>query len=60
MLELAWRMEDNGGVLEPTWPVVILSRDVAFSNAMPMEVGVNYGWKYWVETRKKNEGSDVE
>eukprot|EP00961_Rhodomonas_salina_P118371 1593336-Rhodomonas_salina.2 len=53
VLELAWRMEGRDGVLKPTWPVVILSRDVAFSNAEPMEVGVKYGWKYWFETRKK-------
>jgi hypothetical protein len=60
VLELAWRMEDNGGILVPTWPVVILSRNVAFTNSQPMEVGVNYGWKYWEETRKRNEVGDLD
>ena len=49
VLELCWRLELDGEVLKPTWPIVILSRDVAFNNPndKPMEVGVQYGWTYW-------------
>ena len=33
--------------LVPSWPVVILKRDVRFTNHDPMEVGIQYGYRYW-------------
>ena len=35
-------------VLAPSWPVMILSRDVRFSNREPMEIGLEYSYKYWM------------
>jgi hypothetical protein len=47
VLQLVWRMEVLDGVLTPTWPVVILSKDATFSNHDPMEIGLQYSWPYW-------------
>ena len=47
ILQIVWRMELIEGSFKPTWPVVILNRDVRFTNVIPMEVGIHYSWKYW-------------
>lgn len=31
----------------PTWPVVISLCDVLFKNRIPMELGLQYSWRYW-------------
>lgn len=52
VLQIAWRMDiDAEGRLAPTWPVVILLKDVLFDNKEPMEVGLQYSWKYWEAAR---------
>jgi hypothetical protein len=33
--------------LVPTWPLVITLRDLLLQNSDPMEVGIQYSWKYW-------------
>ena len=33
--------------LVPTWPVVITLCDVLFKNRIPMELGLQYSWRYW-------------
>ena len=35
-------------VLAPSWPVMILSKDVCFTNREPMEIGLEYSYKYWM------------
>lgn len=47
ILQLVWRMELVDGQLHPTWPVVILKCDCEFRNHEPMEVGLQYSWRYW-------------
>eukprot|EP00667_Euglena_gracilis_P011024 EG_transcript_11240 len=49
VLELVWRVEWDAEAkrLAPSWPVVIMAREVAFKNRHAMEVGVRYGWRYW-------------
>jgi hypothetical protein len=49
ILQLVWRLsiEENGNALVPTWPVVIAKVDCRFLNSVPMEVGLQYGYKYW-------------
>jgi len=34
-------------MLVPTWPVVATRTDVRLVNEIPMEVGLQYGFKYW-------------
>ena len=51
ILEIVWRMDINDKVLVPTWPVVVLSRDIKFNNREPMECGIHYSWRYWVASR---------
>lgn len=52
VLQIVWRMDlDAEGRLAPTWPVVILLKDVLFENTEPMEVGLQYSWKYWKAAR---------
>jgi hypothetical protein len=52
ILLLVWRLELNssGDVLEPTWPLVVLDRDLLLTNSRPMEVGVTYCYRYWEST----------
>jgi hypothetical protein len=55
-LRIIWRMElvqDEafGALLVPTWPVNILSRDLLLDNDEPMELGISYGWGYWLADR---------
>lgn len=41
ILELVWRLEEKNNKLVPTWPVVILSKDVIFTNKeFPIEAGI--------------------
>ena len=47
ILQIVWRMELIEGRFKPSWPVVILNRDVRFTNAYPMEVGIHYSWNFW-------------
>ena len=54
-LMLVWRMVLENGVLSPTWPVVILNKDLVFANVEPMEIGLMYSWKYWEAARKTEE-----
>ena len=54
-LELVWRLaedETDETLLVPTWPVVITRKDVLFNNTEPMEIGLSYGWNYWLQTMK--------
>lgn len=48
ILQIVWRVHLEDGVFKPTWPVVILSQDVRFTNDLPMEVGIQYSWRYWL------------
>ena len=49
VLQLVWRMawDTDRGCLVPTWPVVALGQDLRLCNKEPMEVGIQYGWRYW-------------
>lgn len=59
ILQIVWRLElTDDGVLGPTWPVVVLSQDVRFSNKEPMECGMQYSWRYWEAFRSNSEGAD--
>jgi hypothetical protein len=48
-LRLVWRLEyDNDHkILQPSWPVSVLARDMKFTNRHPIELGTTYGWNYW-------------
>jgi hypothetical protein len=48
-LRLVWRLEydDDSKVLQPSWPVSVLARDMTFDNRQPIELGTTYGWNYW-------------
>lgn len=50
MLVLVQRLErdpETPSVLRPSRPIPTLARTVAISNALPMEVGCEYGERYW-------------
>ena len=50
MLVLVQRLEraaDDETLLVPTRPISTLARDVTFENAEPMEIGCEYGERYW-------------
>ena len=51
ILLITWRLIERGGKLAPSSPVVVTSKDVAFSNKEPMEVGLKYGWDYWAAVK---------
>lgn len=54
ILQIIWRLEFdvNKSKFVPTWPVVILAKDVKFANRdAPMEVGIQYSWRYWEAAR---------
>lgn len=53
ILQLVWRVEKNEqGQLTPTWPVVVTKDDVLLTNAkFPLEVGIQYSWRYWEAVR---------
>ena len=57
LLHIVWRMDFIDGKFKPTWPVVIVNRDVRFTNAIPMEVGIHYSWNYWSAYRSKLQSS---
>jgi hypothetical protein len=53
MLQLVWRMEYDSAqqCLVPSWPVTVVNQDVTFGNKDHfMELGTQYGWKYWQAT----------
>ena len=57
LLVLVQRLErdpssPNGGVLRPSRPISTLSRDITFENAEPMEIGCEYGARYWTEKER--------
>ena len=63
ILAIVWRLEDQGGVLYPSWPVVVAKRDVVFSNReVCMEMGLEYNWKYWhaYELKQKEKEKEKE
>jgi len=48
ILELLWRLEDKNGCIIPTWPVVMLTKDVLITNTdYPIEIGLSYSYRYW-------------
>ena len=48
ILSLVWRVEmDSEGIFVPTWPVLMTTRDIVLKNLEPMEIGLQYSWKYW-------------
>ena len=47
ILQLVWRMEVKDDTLHPSWPVVIVNKDLKITNTFPMEVGVTYSFRYW-------------
>lgn len=55
ILQIVWRLELQNNVLTPTWPVVVLSKDVLFTNKEPMECGMHYSWRYWLAFREHSE-----
>lgn len=56
LLVLVQRLErdpDSPTVLRPSRPISTLSRDVTFRNALPMEIGCQYGARYWTEDEQQ-------
>eukprot|EP00984_Skeletonema_dohrnii_P030594 scaffold22203_cov78-Skeletonema_dohrnii-CCMP3373.AAC.1 len=49
ILQLVWRLakDEKTGMVVPTWPVVVTKQDIRLLNTVPMEVGLQYGFKYW-------------
>ena len=50
------RNPDWPSELRPSRPVSTLSRDVMFVNTEPMELGCEYGMRYWNAASVKEEG----
>lgn len=59
ILQIVWRMEFTEGRFIPTWPVVILNRDIRFTNVFPMEVGIHYSWNYWSAFRANTQSNPM-
>ena len=55
---IVWRLEDNDGILIPTWPVVVSTRRLVFTNSCPMEMGLEYNYKYWAAAEAKEKESE--
>lgn len=57
ILQLIWRLakDEKNGNLVPTWPVVVAKKDLRLVNTVPMEVGLQYGFRYWEYHQKINE-----
>ena len=57
-LAIVWRLEDNDGVLIPTWPVVVNTKPLQFDNSRPMEMGLEYNYRYWsaAELKQRDRG----
>lgn len=53
IMQIVWRVEFDHKIrkIVPVWPVVIINRDLKFTNYLPMEVGLTYTWKYWEAAR---------
>jgi hypothetical protein len=49
ILSLVWRVDMNSSedIFEPSWPLLMTTRDITFTNRDPMEIGLQYSWKYW-------------
>jgi hypothetical protein len=45
-------------ILRPTWPVVITLTDVILKNREPMELGLQYSWRYWKSVQEAMGESD--
>ena len=58
VLQIIWRMELKNEKLYPTWPVVILSKDIVLRNKEPMELGMTYCWRYWNAAKLLSEESN--
>jgi hypothetical protein len=59
ILSLVWRVDINTeGDFEPTWPVLITTRDILLTNDRPMEIGLQYSWKYWAAARALRKKQD--
>lgn len=41
------RSSSNLQTLQPEYPVLVTQRPLLFTNTIPMEVGLHYGFKYW-------------
>jgi hypothetical protein len=50
------RNPERPSELRPTRPVSTLSRDVTFVNTEPMELGCEYGMRYWNAASVNKEG----
>ncbi len=57
---IVWRLEDSGGVLVPTWPVVVSTKHLVFTNTSPMELGLEYNYKYWAAAEAKEKEKEKE
>lgn len=55
ILQLIWRLEWRDQRLVPTWPVVLFVKDVVIRNHEPIEVGLEYGWAYWLGKKESEE-----
>lgn len=53
-LSISWRMVEEGGQLKPACPVCVLTRDLLFTNSLPIEIGNTYSWEYWAAHRRKH------
>lgn len=52
-LAIVWRLEDDGALLIPTWPVVVNTKSLVFTNPAPMELGLEYNYRYWAAAELK-------
>lgn len=43
----------------PTWPVVITLTDVLLRNREPMELGLQYSWRYWKSVQESAADSEI-
>jgi len=47
-LKIIWKVGvDKNGLITPINPVFVTKRDIVFTNKVPMELGLDYGWNYW-------------
>ena len=61
VLAIVWRLEDQDGVLYPTWPVVVTKQNITFNNRDEcFEVGLQYSWKYWHAHELKQQEEEEE
>lgn len=54
VLMLVWKLGKNDhGNLYPMNPVLVTKTDLTFNNHIAMEIGVGYGWDYWLARRER-------